>query len=336
MRIIKCLAIVSSLIPTAFAYAHSGSDWGNGEIDWASQSFMPLSPTITYGPADSTASFSVAPSGEAYSQVTPERFALHMQNHDYFPAVNAVIPPFFEAPVLDSADKFVITPEKMVVINPGGEEIIHVMEGKRHGFQNMSISITNTLPGRGAPLHTHVGEEAHIVLKGSVRYFIKGETFVVNGPYIVHIPPMTPHAFQNIGTSIVNIVGVFGSNQWEYDILDFPPFQANTNSNNGSCKFKILNEWAAGANVEVSVTNTTAATVNSWKVNWLFTDGSTRVRNTWNAQLTGKNPYAAQPSSWNAKILPGKTVKFGMSLSKADPSKPVQIPLLEGSLCVNN
>lgn len=336
MRIIKLLAIFSCLIPTTFVHAHTGSDWGNSQIDWASQSFMPINPTITYGPADSTALFSVAPSGEAYSPITPERFALHMQHHDYFPAVNAVIPPLFDAPVLDSVDKFVITPEKMVVINPGGEEIIHVMEGKRHGFENMSISITNTMPGRGAPLHTHLGEEAHVVLKGSVRYFMNGKTFVVNAPYIVHIPPMAPHAFQNIDTSIVNIVGVFGSNQWEYDILDFPPFPENINSNKGSCKFKVLNEWASGANVEVSITNTTSIAVNNWSVNWVFTDGSTRVRNTWNARLTGDNPYVAQSSSWNSKVLPGRSVKFGMSLSKADPSKSIQVPLLEGTLCVNN
>lgn len=335
MQLFKPAAILVGFLSAPLAFSHTGNDWGNNPIDWQAQSFLPVNPTITYGPQNSTEQFPIAPSGESYGPITPERFALHMQNHDYFPVVNAIIPPLFEVPVLDSADKFVITPDKMVVINPGGEEIIHVMEGKRHGFQNMSISITNTLPGRGAPLHTHVGEEAHVVLKGSVRYFMKGKSFVVNAPYIVHIPPMTPHAFQNVGTSIVNIVGVFGSNQWEYDILDFPPFPDNVNSNLGSCKYKVLNEWGNGANVEISITNKTAAAVDGWTLNWLYTDGSTRVTNVWNATLSGQNPYAAKSQAWNAKVKPGQTVKFGMSVSKADPSKPVQVPLLEGSLCVN-
>lgn len=335
MQIFKSAVIFAGVLVSPLTFSHTDSNWGNNQIDWASQSFLPVNPVITYGPQDSTGQYPIAPSGEAYTPISADRFALHMQHHDYIPIVNAVIPPLFQAPVLDSPDKFVITPEKMVVINPGGEEIIHVMEGKRHGFNNMTISITNTMPGRGAPLHTHVGEEAHVVLKGSVRYFMNGKSFVVNAPYIVHIPPMTPHAFQNIGTSIVNIVGVFGSNQWEYDVLDFPPFPNNVNSNTGSCKFKVLSEWDSGANVEVSITNSTAVAADKWMANWIFTDGSTRVSNIWNAALTGENPYAAQSLSWNAKLLPGKTVKFGMTVTKADPSKPVQVPLLEGSLCVN-
>jgi quercetin dioxygenase-like cupin family protein len=38
-------------------------------------------------------------------------------------------------------------------------------------------------------MHTHPGEEAHVLLEGKVLYALGDEIFTVEGPYIVNIPP---------------------------------------------------------------------------------------------------------------------------------------------------
>ena len=48
--------------------------------------------------------------------------------------------------------------------------------------------------------------------------------FVREGPYIVNIPPMVPHSFQNLGEELAELVVIFPTNVWEYDVLDDLPF----------------------------------------------------------------------------------------------------------------
>lgn len=184
----------------------------------------PLTPT--YSPADSIPELGIfiAPSGEWYKPITPERLALHEANHSYTPLVTAVIPPIFEPPVLDSVDDYAMKKKDLVVINPAPEEFLWVMEGKRKGFNNLTIVMTNTQPGNGAPLHTHVSEEAHVLLEGKMAYFLGNERFVIEAPYIIHIPAMVPHAFMNVDNKPVKLVGVFPNNEWGYDVLQADPF----------------------------------------------------------------------------------------------------------------
>jgi hypothetical protein len=40
------------------------------------------------------------------------------------------------------------------------------MEGQRHGYDNLTIGITDTALGGAPPMHTHKGEKSHVLLKG--------------------------------------------------------------------------------------------------------------------------------------------------------------------------
>ena len=99
------------------------------------------------------------------------------------------------------------------------------MEGQRHGYQNLTVGITYTAPGGAPPMHTHAGEEAHVLLDGEILYALGDELFTITGPYIVNIPPMVPHSFVNIGEGLAELVVIFPTNVWEYDVLDYFPFK---------------------------------------------------------------------------------------------------------------
>ena len=47
----------------------------------------------------------------------------------------------------------------------------------------------------------------------------------MEGPYIVNIPPMVPHSFRNEGDKLAELVVIFPTNVWEYDVLDHFPFK---------------------------------------------------------------------------------------------------------------
>ena len=89
-----------------------------------------------------------------------------------------------------------VTLDQLPVINPGPGEYVHVMEGQRHGYNNLVIGITETLPGGAPPMHTHEGEESHVLLEGEILYALGDTIFTINGSYMVNIPPMVPHAFK--------------------------------------------------------------------------------------------------------------------------------------------
>jgi quercetin dioxygenase-like cupin family protein len=99
------------------------------------------------------------------------------------------------------------------------------MEGQRHGYQNLTIGITYTSPGGAPPMHTHMGEESHVLLEGQVLYALGDSIFAIQAPYIVNIPPMTPHCFMNLGDEVAELVVIFPTNVWEYDVLDYFPFK---------------------------------------------------------------------------------------------------------------
>lgn len=101
---------------------------------------------------------------------------------------------------------------KKIVVGDG--ETVYQAEGKNHGINSMSFVITETAPGGGPPLHVHPTEEAHVVLSGTVTYFIDDSIFTVTAPYIVNIPPNTPHTFINSGDTVLNLVGVFGQDNY--------------------------------------------------------------------------------------------------------------------------
>jgi len=74
-------------------------------------------------------------------------------------------------------------------------------------------------------MHSHKGEESHVLLKGQkVLYALGDKLFVQEGPYIVNIPAGIPHSFQNLDDDVAELVVIFPTNVWEYDVLDVFPF----------------------------------------------------------------------------------------------------------------
>lgn len=151
--------------------------------------------------------------------------ALHAQHHSHKVLERRTVPGPFKVPEMEYYSEHAITLDKFPVINPGPGEYVHVMEGQRHGYQNLVIGITETLPGGAPPMHTHEGEESHVLLDGEILYALGDTLFTINGPYMVNIPPMVPHAFKNIGEETANLVVIFPTNVWKYDVLDYFPFE---------------------------------------------------------------------------------------------------------------
>jgi quercetin dioxygenase-like cupin family protein len=64
-----------------------------------------------------------------------------------------------------------------------------------------------------------------VLLKGQkILYALGDKIFVKEGPYIVNIPPGVPHSFQNLDDEVAELVVIFPTNVWEYDVLDYFPF----------------------------------------------------------------------------------------------------------------
>ncbi|MBT3345177.1 MAG: cupin domain-containing protein [Gemmatimonadetes bacterium] len=184
---------------------------------------LPPEPTVTYTEGDAAAGQRIQ-HGELILNVDEARQKLHSQHHGHRALETRKIPGLFKAPAMDAVGDFALAKDKLAIINPGPGEYVHVMEGQRHGYQNLTVGITYTAPGGAPPMHTHLGEEAHVLLKGQILYALGDEIFTIEAPYIVNIPPMVPHSFQNLGEDLAELVVIFPTNVWEYDVLDYFPF----------------------------------------------------------------------------------------------------------------
>lgn len=150
---------------------------------------------------------------------------LHAQHHSHKVLERRTVPPGYESKELKFWSEYAADLEGLPTINPGPGEYVHVMEGYKNGYQNLVIGITETFPGGAPPMHTHKGEEAHVLLEGTILYALGDTLFTIEAPYIVNIPPMVPHAFKNIGEKTANLVVIFPTNVWEYDVLGYFPFK---------------------------------------------------------------------------------------------------------------
>jgi quercetin dioxygenase-like cupin family protein len=163
--------------------------------------------------------------GELILGVDEARQQLHAQHHPHKVLETRKVPGPFEPPAMTEVEHFALEKSDLDVINPGPGEYVHVMEGQRHGYRNLTIGITYTAPGGAPPMHTHAGEESHVLTKGQkILYALGDKMFVMEGPYIVNIPPMVPHSFQNLDDEVAELVVIFPTNVWEYDVLDYFPF----------------------------------------------------------------------------------------------------------------
>ena len=149
---------------------------------------------------------------------------LHAQHHSHKVLERRVVPAGYETTNMKYWKDHIKQVEDLPVINPGPGEYVHVMEGQKNGYQNLVIGITETYPGGAPPMHTHEGEESHVLLEGEILYALGDTLFTVKAPYIINIPPMVPHAFKNIGEKTANLVVIFPTNIWKYDVVDYFPF----------------------------------------------------------------------------------------------------------------
>jgi quercetin dioxygenase-like cupin family protein len=185
---------------------------------------LPPAPVVTYSPADAKPGQKIE-HGELILSVDEARKQLHAQHHSYQVLETRRVPGSFKPPAMKDVKDFALSKRDLDVINPGPGEYVHVMEGQRHGYQNLTIGITYTAPGGAPPMHTHRGEESHVLLKGQkVLYALGDKLFVKEGPYIINIPPGVPHSFQNLDDDVAELVVIFPTNVWEYDVLNFFPF----------------------------------------------------------------------------------------------------------------
>jgi rhamnogalacturonan endolyase len=91
----------------------------------------------------------------------------------------------------------------------------------------------------------------------------------------------------------------------------------------------ITNNWGNGFTGAIRITNNGSRAINGWNVGWSYT-GNTRVSSTWNATVSGSNPYTATNLSWNGTIQPGQSVEFGL---QGTYSGSIETPRLTGSVC---
>jgi quercetin dioxygenase-like cupin family protein len=212
-----------ALVSLAGCESEPAQDTAPEAADTLAAPALPPEPTVTYaGPAEPGVRLE---HGEVIEDVDDARRALHAQHHPHTPIQHVRLPGPFDIPAMTSIEDFALLKDELVTINPGPGEYVHVMEGQRHGYQNLTIGITYTAPGGAPPMHTHEGEEAHVLLEGKILYALGDDIFTVEGPYIVNIPPMVPHSFMNLGDGLAELVVIFPTNIWKYDVLDYFPFQ---------------------------------------------------------------------------------------------------------------
>lgn len=78
-----------------------------------------------------------------------------------------------------------------------------------------------------------------------------------------------------------------------------------------SCVYVVTNSWTGGYQGAIRVTNKGTSATSGWTATWQYT-GANRLTSSWNATITGSNPYSATSLSWNGNLTAGQTVEFGV------------------------
>ncbi|PUA29918.1 MAG: alpha-L-arabinofuranosidase [Cellvibrio sp. 79] len=104
---------------------------------------------------------------------------------------------------------------------------------------------------------------------------------------------------------------------------------ALSNASFAACTYNIDNQWGSGFVASITVKNDTGAAVNNWSVNWQYANN--RITSSWNANLSGSNPYTATNLNWNGSIAAGQSISFGFQGNTNGST--VERPVINGSLC---
>jgi lysophospholipase L1-like esterase len=91
-----------------------------------------------------------------------------------------------------------------------------------------------------------------------------------------------------------------------------PSPSASATGSSGACKVSdAVSAWNTGLTENITVTNTSAAAVNGWKLSFTLPGGQT-VTNAWNATISpSSGSVTATNVSYNAAIPPGGNTSFG-------------------------
>ncbi len=98
-----------------------------------------------------------------------------------------------------------------------------------------------------------------------------------------------------------------------------------------NCSYTINSEWSTGFTGTITIANNGTTAINGWNVGWQYT--SNKITSSWNASVSGSNPYTASNLDWNKNISPGQSVSFGFQGDKNGGS--AEIPTLTGNVCSN-
>ncbi len=102
-----------------------------------------------------------------------------------------------------------------------------------------------------------------------------------------------------------------------------------TMAQSASCKYVVTNNWGGGATANIEITNNGTSAINNWAVNWAYTTNS--LSGSWNATVSGSNPYSATNLTWNGNIQPGQKVSFGVQVNSNGAA--IETPAVTGSIC---
>jgi len=184
----------------------------------------PPEPVVNHSASDATGNQRIE-HGELILDVDVETRQATGRQYGYMAREARRVPGPVTRPAMKDVKDFALSKSDLDVIQPRPGEYIHVMEGQRHGYENLTIGITYTAPGGAPQMRIYKGEGSCVLLKRQKVMCALGEKlFVAEGPCIINIPAGVPHAFQNLDDEVAELVMVFPTNEWEYLVLDYSPF----------------------------------------------------------------------------------------------------------------
>ena len=108
-----------------------------------------------------------------------------------------------------------------------------------------------------------------------------------------------------------------------------------TGGTSGTCSvaYVILNDWGAGFQGEITITNTGTAAVAGWTLTFAYANGQV-ITNAWNGvhTQTGAN-VSIRDAGWNDDILPGGTAVVGFQANRGSTNAEPNAFSLNGTAC---
>jgi hypothetical protein len=188
---------------------------------------LPPPPAVNHAQADAAAGEKID-HGELIVSPDDARKKLHAQHHSHNVLEVRRVPGKYTAPAMAEVKDFYLQKKDLDVINPGPWRVrerhggpaprLPEPDDRHHLHRAGRRSADAHAPGRGVA-------RADVGTEGDVRASATSSSSPT-GPYIINIPPMTPHSFQNLDDRVAELVVIFPTNVWEYDVLDYFPFSS--------------------------------------------------------------------------------------------------------------